>query len=284
MELKRIGLLVGALGILAAIFTASESSAAPTLHRGVTPEGVPYGWVGDLPKKPAPTVIFLGGDIATNLTASAYAEGVDAICKVAFCITLDGPSEGSDRKNQRISSLEEWAVRAVEREDFVSKFVTRSKTMLDYLIGQGKVDPQRIGIFGTSRGAYIGFHLAASDPRIKAIAAFSPLTNLTALSEFQADFNTKTAASKLTMISNAELRKKLPGIPIWITIGSSDTRVGTDEAIRFSRSITEAAIAKKAPPVIELRVLPADGHNSPAGSYADGAAWMKKQLNIQGGM
>jgi acetyl esterase/lipase len=53
------------------------------------------------------------------------------------------------------------------------------RAALDYIEGEPGVDPARIGLWGTSFGGGIAVHLAANDPRVKAlavqVAAIAPL-------------------------------------------------------------------------------------------------------------
>ncbi|ELP62591.1 alpha/beta hydrolase [Streptomyces turgidiscabies] len=54
------------------------------------------------------------------------------------------------------------------------------RAALDYIEGEPNVDPARIGLWGTSFGGGIAVHLAANDPRVKAlavqVAAIAPLS------------------------------------------------------------------------------------------------------------
>src|SRR5438105_2232789 len=56
-----------------------------------------------------------------------------------------------------------------EGEDFVGDTVRRSIAVLDYLVAQRYTDPARVAAFGTSRGAFMAFHFAAVDRRVRSI-------------------------------------------------------------------------------------------------------------------
>jgi dienelactone hydrolase len=248
---------------------------AQPLQQAQTPEGYRYGWIGAMPKKPAATVLFLGGQVEYNITDPQYAGAVKALCQKVLCLTIDGPGEGADVTDPKVQSLNLWAQRLATNKDFMGDFTRRAGVVLDRLVKGGAIDPARIGVFGTSRGAFAGFHLASADPRIKAVAAFVPVTDLSVLTEFD---KIRPAARKYTAASRAKFAAKLYQRPIWMTIGTADDRVGTQQAIDFSQTMLKSAAAKGVPSVFELHVRPSDGHTAPDGAYAEASAWMLKQL------
>ena len=245
------------------------------LQQSQTHEGYRYGWIGTMPKTPAATVLFLGGEIEYNITGQQYSGAVEALCKKVLCLTIDGPGEGADVTDPKVRSLVFWAQSLAAKNDFTGDFVRRAGAVLDKLAKDGAVDRERIGIFGTSRGAFIGLHLAAADPRIKAVAAFAPVTNLAVVSEFS---RIKPAARRFTAASQAKFAAKLYRLPIWLTIGTADDRVGTQEAIDFSQLMIKAAAAKNAQSAFELHAGPADGHTTPDGAYVEASRWMLMHL------
>src|SRR5262249_23727794 len=44
-------------------------------------------------------------------------------------------------------------------------------TVVDWLVQDGRIDPDRIALFGRSGGGITGLHAAASEPRLKAVVA-----------------------------------------------------------------------------------------------------------------
>ena len=264
------------LTALLALCLSLPALAAPeALQQAQTPEGYRYGWIGAMPKKPTATVLFLGGQVEYNISDPPYAKAVEVLCKRVLCLTIDSPGEGADAPASKGRGLVFWAQSLAAKKDFTGDFVRRAGVVLDKLAKDGAVDRERVGVFGTSRGGFLSLQLAATDPRIKAIALFAPVTNLAVLSEF---IPTKAGARKFTEASHAKFAAKLYRLPIWLTIGPADDRVGTHEAIDFSQTMLKAAAAKGVPSVFELHVAPADGHTTPAGAYEDAARWMLKQL------
>ncbi|MSR83186.1 MAG: hypothetical protein EXS58_09720 [Candidatus Latescibacteria bacterium] len=52
----------------------------------------------------------------------------------------------------------------------VTPFTTQVSQVLDHLVGTGRVDPQRIAAYSTSRGGFMAAHTMAADARIRAAA------------------------------------------------------------------------------------------------------------------
>ena len=69
--------------------------------------------------------------------------------------------------------------------DFVAEFNNRLSKVLDHLIKQGISDPEKIAACGTSRGGFLALHAAIHDPRVKCVAGFAPVTDLSVLREFK---------------------------------------------------------------------------------------------------
>lgn len=248
---------------------------AQPLQQAKTPEGYRYGWIGDMPKKPMPTVLFLGSQVEYSISDPPYAKAVEILCKRVLCLTIDNPGEGADAPASKARGLVFWAQSLAAKKDFTGDFVRRANAVLDKLAKDGAVDRERVGVFGTSRGGFLALHLAAADPKIKAVALFAPVTNLAVLSEF---IPTKAGAQKFTVTSHAKFAAKLYQTPVWLTIGPGDDRVGTHDAIDFGQMMLKAATAKQVPSVFELHVAPANGHTTPAESYEQASRWMLKQL------
>lgn len=262
--------------ILLALCLSLPAMAAP-LQQAKTKEGYRYGWLGPLPKKPMPTVLFLGGYIEWNLTDTVIHEGVEQMCKKVLCLTIDNPGEGEADwgETNKKAAMSYWADSLANNKDFLGKFISRANVVLDKLANDGVVDRSRVGIFGTSRGAFISLHLAASGPKFRAVAVFAPVTDLTVPYEF---IVAKEAARKFTAASHAKFAEKLYRTPIWLSIGTNDERVGTQEAIYFSQLMMRASDKHGVPSPFELHVKPADGHRTPDRGYVEASQWMLRQL------
>jgi dienelactone hydrolase len=245
------------------------------LQQAKTPEGYRYGWIGAMPKKPMPVVVFLGGQLEYNISDPPQAKAVEILCKRVLCLTIDSPGEGADTPASKARGLVFWAQSLAAGKDFTGDFVRRANVVLDKLAKDGAVDRERVGVFGTSRGGFLGLHLAAADPKIKAVALFAPATNLAVLEEF---IRTKAGAQKFTAASHAKFAAKLYQTPVWLTIGTADERVSTKAAIDFSQLMLATTEKKGVPSMFELHVRYADGHRTPDGAYEEASRWMLRHL------
>ena len=114
-----------------------------------------------------------------------------------------------------------------------------------------------VALIGVSRGGFLALHAAARDPRIDAVVAFMPLTELGALTEF-AD-----ARNRYELLNVSHLAPQLAERKVWMSIGRADTRVSTAAAL-------DAAHALRAPLLLEAE----SGHiYSPTAERA-AATWL----------
>ena len=242
-----------------------------------TPNGVRFGWLGDKPVRPAPTVLFLGGPVESAFNQPHFREGIDALREGVWCVSLDLPGHGKDVRAGEPGGIASWRHRLEKGEDFVAYFVGRATAVLDYLIHENLADPGKIGVFGTSRGGFMALHLAAADSRVRRVAAFAPLTDLAVLSEFA----TTPAQAKTRTLRTSNLADRLHDCAIWMIIGSTDYRVSTGSMIEFGQRVIEAAEARGVRPRIEFHVEPSEGHRVPPLSYARAGAWMRRSWDAQ---
>lgn len=234
-----------------------------------TPEGVQFAWAGERPSGPAPTVFFFGG----GMQDSFYPEAISVFGPGVLCVTLDLPAHGADRRADEPASIRGWRYRLDQGEDAVADLVRRASNVLDHLIEKGYADPGRVAVFGTSRGGFMAFHFAAVDSRVSHVAAFSPVTDLLFLKEFRDVANPKPARA----LSALRLAGALYDRSIFVIIGSTDQRVGTPLAIRFTERVIEEAEAHGQQPRIELHVGTSNGHECPVGAYSLAARWLLAQ-------
>jgi dienelactone hydrolase len=147
---------------------------------------------------------------------------------------------------------------------------------LDFLVAEGYTDPQRVAACGTSRGGFCALHFAAAEPRVRAVACISPVTNLLALREFAG-----VTEERARSVNVADLAEKLAGRAVWLGIGNDDQRVGTDECIATARRLVEAARARQPNAVVpvELVVGPSDGHRAIDDAYTRAAQFVLEQFS-----
>lgn len=235
-----------------------------------TPAGVRFGVIGEKPNVPAPTVFFFGKAIEDSLESPTDQEALDTLGPGVLKVSLDTPCHGAERRPGEPVSLSGWRYRLEHDDDIAADLVRRAKATLDYLIQERYTDSAKVAVFGVSRGGLMAFHFAAADSRVGPVAGFSPVTDLLTLhelSEMQHDERARALAA-------VRLADKLYRHPIWIMIGNTDDRVGTERAIEFTERIIEVAKTQAFVPPIELRVLPTKGHTTPDGAYGQAARWL----------
>jgi predicted esterase len=250
-------------------------AAAPApVQTGTLPDGTRIGWIGQRPTKPTPTVFFLAGDIERSLAEDRYQDAVRELGEGCWCVTLQLPAHGDDRRAGEPQTIRGWEYRLARGEDVVKTFTDRFSRVLDEFIRQGETDAHAIGVFGTSRGGFMALHAAAADPRVRAVAMFAPVTDLNVLTEF-AESRARPVARSLAASS---LAPALADRWLWLIIGNADERVGTLSSVEFAAAILRHAASQQAPPRMELRVETSEGHAIPRHSYVRAAQWMKQCL------
>jgi len=272
--------------VLAFLQQSSLSSAAdlpeqPTRQVQIlkTATGTRFGIWGDKPSRPAPTLFTFALSIEETLGSIKYRQSGSRLADEGFLVvSLDLPCHGRDHRPGEPAGLEGWRARIDRGIDVMALFVAQAAEVLDYLIANGYTDPKRVAACGTSRGGFAAMHFAAADPRVRCVAAFAPVTDLAALSEFQA-IASSPLVERLALRKRAE---KLAGRPVWIAIGDADARVDTDRAIALSRSISAAAHHKHLASQIELHVMPdCRGHATPLGASDQAAEWISDRVNTR---
>ena len=252
-------------------------AAAPEIHSLRTSDGVDFKILGAPPKSPAPTLFVLALDAERTLADPLYRRCGNQLANQSFlCVSVDLPCHGQERRPDEPEGLAGWRKRVDDAENPMTELTSRLSKVLSFLIEQKMSDPERIATCGTSRGGFAALHFAAADERVKAVAAYSPVTELVALREFQ-DLAKNTAIEELNLQHHS---KRLAKCPIWIMIGDRDQRVGTDQAIQFARALSISAAAQNLPSAAELHVCPSNGHHTPAGAEEQSAAWILRQFNL----
>ena len=231
----------------------------------------------NLDEGPLPSLFYfaLSGD--ESLTVDPYNQPVMYLKDVAirvFSFTIPSHGPGLDNK----TAMTRWAEEIRNEHNFIEEFVTTSRQNLDYLIEKEYVDPEKIAVAGLSRGGFMATHLAAQDPRIKAILAFAPLTRLDTIQEFQGILDLPLVKS-LSLEAAAE---NLVDRHLRFYIGNRDTRVKTDKCFQFVQNLSDTAYEKGyRSPTVELIIYSSigfKGHGTPPQIFRDGVEWVKGKL------
>lgn len=239
------------------------------------PDGTRYAVIGEPGPQPAPTLFVFQGDIDTARREPIFTAVARLVARHGFLsVVIDAPAHGEDHRPGEPKELEAWNWRVDHGEKLVDGFVTRARAVLDHLVSTKRTDPTRVAAVGTSRGGFLAFHFAAAEPRIRFVGGISPVTDLMALREFSAT----TRRADVDALALTTLAPRLAGRPAWISIGNHDTRVGTDQAIAFSRALVAAAPPATEKIPVELIVHSVPGHRSSEQDHVRLAAWLLEQF------
>lgn len=254
----------------------AKANASPEkLQQRTTAGGVSFVMRGDPGPRPKPVIVCLAQSGAETLQTEPYAaSGRELVRNGWLAVSLDIPGHGGEHRQGEPPGIEAWRVRIQKGQPFVDELARRVSAVLDHLILEKAIDPARIAIEGTSRGGFLAAHVAAREPRFKAVVMYAPVTNLELVTEFQ-PVKDHPGQKALALSHYAE---KLADRRIWLVIGNSDGRVGTDSAIQFTREMVRAATRRKIPASVTLHVLATPGHASDASMHLDAVSWLQKQF------
>ncbi|MCA9057095.1 MAG: prolyl oligopeptidase family serine peptidase, partial [Planctomycetaceae bacterium] len=201
---------------LLAIASSAGAETSPKLERISTPDGVEFGLWNRNSDEAAPVLFVLAGTIESTLDKVSFRQCGNELARHGWvCVSIDLPCHGTRAGDGEPAGLSGWSHLAAKQIDFVAESNTRLSRVLDHLIEAGIADPERIAACGTSRGGFLAIHFAAYDRRVKCAAGFAPVTDLAALSEFQAIADSPFVAA-LCLENQADA---LAGRPVWIVIG-----------------------------------------------------------------
>lgn len=258
------------------VSVAVEGASDLRLER--LPDGTRYALIGNPPVRPAPTLFLFQGDIDEARRQRIYTEVARIVAQSGFVgVVLDAPAHGEDRRPGEPKELAAWCWRIEHGENLVAEFISRARAVLDHLIREKSTDPSRIAAVGTSRGGFLAFHFAAAEPRVRCVGGISPVTDLFVLRKFHV--TTEREASDAFSLST--LAPRLAKRPAWISIGNQDTRVGTENAIAFSRALVAAAGSDSERIPVDLMVHATPGHRSTEQDHVRLAAWLLDQLSVR---
>ena len=281
MLLATVVAIVANVGFL----RAEESAKPPGVRILKSSSGIPFAILGDKPAAPAATLFVFGVDMKNTLLGVDINKlGMLLIPHGYLCVSLDIPCHGTDtRPGEKGGDLVGWKTRIVNGENIAARFAEQFSQVLDHLIAEKYTDPAHVAVAGTSRGGFVAFHCAAADSRVTQVIAFAPVTHLPALAEFSgAETNEAVLA-----LSPIHVANKLAGRPMWIVMGNHDTRVSTDDCLKFALEVIKQSNGKWNPIPVEIRLVGTIGHRlhaSPTPEYGqlcaphdEAAAWLLAQ-------
>jgi esterase FrsA len=215
-------------------------------------------WTGrPLDAGPLPAFFYFALSAEESLHTQPYCQPVHTLQNTSFrCFSLDLPFHtGQQNPNQAII---EWAANQNATHPFIRKCVQAVDTLFDSQL----INADHLYCGGLSRGGYAALHLAAADPRFKAVVGFAPLTS------FSDEPN-----NLIDSLIHTEIR---------FYIGNRDERVSTAKAFHFLQELTEAKYRNgERSPKTEMIMTPSighKGHGTTPGTFTDGAHWLLRKI------
>ena len=117
--------------------------------------------------------------------------------------------------------------------DPFEQFVSDGMAAIDACLERGVAVRGKIVGYGVSRAAYCLLRLAATDPRVHAVAGPSPVTDWALLDEF-ADHADPLRTAQLHIENWAD---QLADRAVYLCIGSQDDVVSTESCVRFAMKL-----------------------------------------------
>ena len=120
-------------------------------------------------------------------------------------------------------------------DDPFDQFVADGKAALDSCLDKGIGTNGKVVAYGVSRAAYCCLRLAAADPRVRAVAGLSPVTDWGIITRF-AKFCDKSKSKQLHIDNWAD---QLADRAVYLCVGSQDDLVGVNSCVQFAMKLFE---------------------------------------------
>jgi pimeloyl-ACP methyl ester carboxylesterase len=223
---------------------------------------------------PGPVIFVFSGSRYESIHQIGFRQCGELLAQEGWClVSLDLPFHGDRQISGCREGLFGWAECVAFGANLFREFLEDCRVVVRHLIESKVAAPGRIYTLGTSRGAYAAAQFAASDPCVRGMALFSPVTRLERLAEFEG----LSDRARLEEYRLNSLACALAGRPTWIGIGDRDKRVGTDAAIDLAKDLTRVSLELTGDSAVELHVVPERmGHTTPAGLVALAADWLRR--------
>lgn len=231
----------------------------------------------DIAEGPLPALFYFALSAKESLSLDPFNQPAAYLARLPmriFSLTL--PGHGDQLPATQAMTI--WAKEIASGRNVVQEFIEKTKTAIEELLRKGILIPERLGVMGLSRGAFIAAHIAAQIPHFRHLVGFAPLTKLSSLKEFQ-----EIPDTALTHQLDLEhLADTICDRNIRFYIGNLDTRVGTRNCFDFIEKASLKALEKKLrSPQLELIIGPSigqHGHGTSKQTFHHGAQWVAEQL------
>jgi len=224
---------------------------------------------------PLPSIFYFALSASDSLTKDPFNQPIQFLSDrpIRF-FSLDLPAHEGDQSP--FDALNSWAQDISNGIDVLTPFFEKVLEAIQYGIDQTLIHPEKLGIAGLSRGGFLASHLAAREPRIKAILQFAPLTNL----KKSKDLHSVAHHPLVEALNLFPLACNLSNRNIRFYIGNKDTRVDTRSCFEFAMHLVDNSTLRS--PQIELIITPSigqAGHGTSPDTFKQGAEWLANAIS-----
>ena len=186
-------------------------------------------------------------------------------------VSFDLPCHG-ERIDEYGESILGMGAAYVDGVDKFEQFVSDGVSTLDACQARGIATNGRIVSYGVSRAGYCLLRLAAADPRVRAVAGCSPVTDW-GIPEEMTQSCPRTKSWPLRIENWVD---RLANTAVYLSVGSQDDVVGTETCIRFARKLIEKQrkVLPKNELLSELHVVNSPGHSPSRTSRLDATRFL----------
>lgn len=252
--LKNLSRLKRLSFILAMAITVSvliKPALAENIQYFKTNNGIRFGIKGNTTK--SPYLFIFTTTIEASLNHQFTSIGEELSKKGFTLVSLDVPCHGQNLMYQEIEGLECWNNRIRNgNTTFFKLFSHQVSEVISFLSKTNKNPSLQIYVLGISRGGFVALETGISDSRIHNLLLMSPVTELKYLLEFKNSRNLSFSSNFL------DYSKTLSSKSIFIQIGNSDDRVGTENVLKLIEHILNAD--KKKEVDLTTIITPKKGH------------------------
>lgn len=137
-----------------------------------------------------------------------------------LCVDLPGFGGRADRSESDLTKAALW-----QGGSLAGQMIAELQAAFEWLSEQDRVDQTRVGVFGISMGATLGYWLGAAEPRVAAVAQLCCFADFAKLIEYGAhDLHGVylTVPGLLNIASNGEIAGQIAPRPQFVGIGDQD--------------------------------------------------------------
>jgi hypothetical protein len=207
----------------------------------------------------------------------AFRHGIRFAAAGFLTVLPDAPLHGERYDSrafaERFGDGAETRASLVYRLELLRSTLRENLALLEYFSADPRVDPERISTCGISMGGTVALLAAASDRRVKACAAFLPVTDFENLPESPG--LGAFSPGELAAIRSADplyVFQKAPSAAVFVLSGREDAVTGIEGVRRLDRLFASAY--RDRPDDYRYREFEGVGHDVTSAMAAEAAEWL----------